>query len=145
MTRTARRDHNGRPIASRSQISLSRSCRPNLQRGDTWFVVSEVGFTVHLPSLHQKPVAVIVFSVAFAATTETTMGLSLEQSPFLQTLSGNGPQRIRSSVTELLKVFEQSSKSGPRYLNQLEEIVRFASGGSVTGTHAILSIHDHHV
>jgi len=72
------------------------------------------------------------------------MGLSLEKSPFLQTLSGNGPQRIRSSVTELLKVFEQSSKSGPCYLNQLEEIVRFASGGSVTGAHAIYT-HNHRI
>jgi len=65
------------------------------------------------------------------------MGLSLEQSPFLQALSGNGSQPIRSSIAELLKVFEQSPKSGPRYLNQLEEIVRFASSGSVTGAHAI--------
>ncbi|KAF9649284.1 hypothetical protein BDM02DRAFT_3260491 [Thelephora ganbajun] len=62
----------------------------------------------------------------------TIMGLSLEQSPFLQALSGNGPQRIQSSMTELLKAFEQSSKTSPRYLNQLEEIVRFASGGSAT-------------
>lgn len=72
------------------------------------------------------------------------MGLSLEQSPFLQALSGDGPQRIRSSVTELLKSFEQSSKGGPRYLNQLEEIMRFASGGSVTGAYAI-STYDHRI
>lgn len=66
------------------------------------------------------------------------MGLSLEQSPFLHALSEDGPQRIRSSVTELLKVFEKSPKSGPHYLNQLEEIVKFASGGSVTGAHAMI-------
>ena len=63
------------------------------------------------------------------------MGLSLEQSPFLHAVSDNAPQRIQSCVTKLLKDFEQSSGSGPRYLNQLEEIVRFASGGSATGTH----------
>jgi len=80
-------------------------------------------------------VVIILLSTAFIDT--TTMGLSLDQSPFLQAISGDGPQRIRSSISELLKVFEQSSKSGPRYLNQLEEIVRFAFGGSVTGTHAI--------
>jgi len=62
------------------------------------------------------------------------MGLPLDQSPFLRALSDNGPQRIQSSLTKLLKCFEQSSESGSRYLNQLEEIVRFASGGSVTGT-----------
>ena len=65
------------------------------------------------------------------------MGLSLEQSPFLQALSGNGSQRIQSSINELLKVFEKSPKNGPRYLGQLEEIVRFASGGLVAGAHAI--------
>ena len=62
------------------------------------------------------------------------MGLSLEQSPFLRALSDNSPQRIQSCMTKLLKGFEQSSQSGPGYLNQLEEIVRFASGGSATGT-----------
>jgi len=65
------------------------------------------------------------------------MGLSLEQSPFLRALSGDGPQRVRSSIVELLGIFEQSSKGGPHYLNQLEEIMRFASGGSVAGAHAI--------
>ena len=39
-------------------------------------------------------------------------------------------------MTELLKLFEQSSDAGPHCLNQLEEIVKFASGGSVFGTHA---------
>jgi hypothetical protein len=63
------------------------------------------------------------------------MGLSLEQSPFLQALSGSGTQRIKSSMAELLGVLGQSSESGPRHLNQLEEIVRFASGGSVAGAH----------
>ena len=69
------------------------------------------------------------------------MGLSLEQSPFLRALSGDGPERIQSSVTELLKVFEQSSKGGPRYLNHLEEIMRFASGGFVVSAYAV-STHD---
>ena len=59
------------------------------------------------------------------------MSTSLEKSPFLQAVSENGSQRIRSSMTELLKRLE----SGPRHLDQLEEIVRFASGGSVTGAH----------
>ena len=65
------------------------------------------------------------------------MGLSLDQSPFLHALSNNGPQRIQSSLTKLLKGFEKSVESGPRYLSQLEEIVRFASGGSVTGVHKL--------
>ena len=64
------------------------------------------------------------------------MGLSLGQSPFLKILSENGPQRTRSSITELLKAFEQSSKDGPRYLNQLEEIVKFASGGPSPSAYA---------
>ncbi|KAF9789565.1 hypothetical protein BJ322DRAFT_1105422 [Thelephora terrestris] len=60
------------------------------------------------------------------------MRLSLDQSPFLQSLSSNGPQRIQSSITELLRLFEQSSKDGQRRLNQFEEIIRFASGGPVS-------------
>ena len=68
--------------------------------------------------------------------TRQRMGLSLGQSPFLKILSENGPQRTRSSITELLKAFEQSSKDGPRYLNQLEEIVKFASGGPSPSAYA---------
>ena len=68
---------------------------------------------------------------------QQAMGLSLEQSPFLHALSGKGPQRIRSSMAELLKLFEQSSEDGPHRLNQLEEIVKFVSGGSVSGTHPL--------
>ena len=67
-------------------------------------------------------------------------GLSLEQSPFLHALSDNGSQRIQSCTTKLLKGLEKSSGGGPGYLGQLEEIVRFASGGSVTGAHK-LSVH----
>ena len=63
------------------------------------------------------------------------MGPSLERLFFLYAISRNGPQRIGSSINELLKLFERSSEGGPCYLNQLEEITRIASGGLVSGTH----------
>jgi hypothetical protein len=102
---------------------------PNPQRDDIppWFLKGD------LPQSHNGGPLVSLFFPQ-RSPTRPTMGLSLEQSPFLQALSGNGPQRTRSSITELLKLFGQSPKDGPRYLNQLEEIVRFASGGSTSGT-----------
>ena len=39
-------------------------------------------------------------------------------------------------MNELLRLFEQASESGSCCLNQLEEIMRFASGGLVSGAHA---------
>ena len=40
-------------------------------------------------------------------------------------------------MTELSKLFEQSSSGGPHCLNQLEEMLRFASGGLVSGTRSL--------
>ena len=118
-------------IASRSQPKSHRHDSANPPSNATTPSSSSLKevVTFQLPSLPQRSVVVIVLPIA--ASIGTTMGVSLEQSPFLQALSGDCPQRIQSSVADLLKVLE----SGPRYINHLEEIVRFASGGSVTGAH----------
>ena len=117
-------------IASRSQVPPSRPCS-SFQRDDTQFATPKANS--HLPT--SIPTPTICHRHPFRRTLHrnywTTMGISLEKSPFLQAVSGSGSQRIQSSITELLKALE----NGPRYLNQLEEIVRFASGGSVTGAY----------
>jgi len=49
--------------------SLRHTHRPDLQRDDTSFVISEGNFTFAFPSTRRKLVTVIVFSVTFIETT----------------------------------------------------------------------------